>query len=92
MDSVRGSAGETVLINVYLENNPGIVSACINVSFDNELTLIGAQNGNVFPSSIRFMQPKKLSNGEAITGDCNFVWTGVDIEEKDIKTEKPCHL
>ena len=85
LDSASAAAGEKISINVYLKNNPGIVSACINVSFDLGLTLIGAKNGNVFPSTIKYLQPKQLSNGGTITGGCNFVWSGVDIDDKDIK-------
>lgn len=85
VDSLNTNAGETVKVNIYLENNPGIISACINVAFDSGLTLINAKNGNTFPSSLMFITPKQLTNGGQITGDCNFVWQGADIQNKDIK-------
>ena len=85
VSSAKAEAGEKVTVNVSLKNNPGIISACINVSFDSGLTLIRAQNGDVFPTSITFTQPKQLTSGNAITGNCNFAWSGTDIKDKDIK-------
>lgn len=85
VSSAKAEPGDNITVNVSLHNNPGIISACINVSFDSGLTLIGAKNGNVFPSSITFMQPKQLSSGNPITGNCNFAWSGTDIKDKDIK-------
>lgn len=85
LNSVSAEAGDKVKVNVSLKNNPGIISACINISFDSGLTLIDAKNGSAFPSSIQFTKPKQLSNGGQITGNCNFVWSGVDIADRDIK-------
>lgn len=85
VSSAKAEPGENITINVNLKNNPGIISACINVSFDSGLTLIEAKNGDVFPASITFTQPKQLSNGNVITGNCSFAWSGTDINDNDIK-------
>ena len=85
VDSADATAGDTISVNVHLENNPGIVSANINVAFDQGLTLVGASNGKVFPASISFIPPKQLSAGGRITGNCNFAWQGADISDVDIK-------
>ena len=85
VDSVSAQAGDTVSIGIHLANNPGIVSANINVAFDEGLTLIGAANGNTFPKSMLFIPPKQLSTTGKVTEKCNFAWQGVDIEDKDIK-------
>lgn len=85
VSSAKADAGKTVTVEVGLKNNPGIVSACVNVAFDDGLTLTDAKNGDAFPSSIQFIKPKQLSNGGKINGNCNFVWSGADIKEKDIK-------
>ena len=85
IDSVEASAGETIDVNINLKNNPGIVSANINVAFDDELTLVGAKNGNVFPADISFIPPKQLSTIGEVKASCNFAWQGVDIADSDIK-------
>lgn len=85
VDSADATAGDTVNVNVRLANNPGIVSANINVAFDEGLTLVGASNGEVFPASMSFIPPKQLSTVGKITGNCNFAWQGADIADTDIK-------
>lgn len=85
VDSVDATAGDTVSVNVRLANNPGIVSANINVAFDEGLTLVGASNGDVFPITMSFIPPKQLSTVGRITGNCNFAWQGADIADADIK-------
>ncbi len=85
VDSVDATAGDTVSVNIRLANNPGIVSANINVAFDDGLTLVGATNGDVFPASMSFIPPKQLTSVGKITGACNFAWQGADIADSDIK-------
>ena len=82
--SVTGAPGETVVVDVSITNNPGIVSANLKVSFDEGLTLVGATNGDVF-STLTYIPPKQLSSGGQITSSCQFAWTGFDIADKDIK-------
>ena len=46
--SVRGLPGQTVEVTVSLENNPGIVSMLLDVSYDNEvLTLVGVEDAGI---------------------------------------------
>lgn len=85
VSSVSSAAGEKVKVNISLKNNPGIISACINVAFDSGLTLTEVKNGNAFPASLQFTKPKQLANGGQIKENCNFVWSGADIADKDIK-------
>ena len=85
IDSVDATPGDTASVNINLKNNPGIVAATINVSFDEGLTLVGAANGSVFPPTMQFVPPKQLSTVGSITGNCNFQWNGTDIDDADIK-------
>lgn len=85
VDSVDTTAGEQFNVNIKLENNPGIVSANINVAFDDGLTLVGATNGDTFPSHMSFIPPRQLSTIGKITGNCNFAWSGTDINDNEIK-------
>lgn len=82
--SAQGEPGETVTLNISLANNPGIVSANLRIAFDEGLTLVGATNGKVF-STLTYIPPKRLSSVGEITSNCQFAWTGFDIEDKDIK-------
>ena len=85
VDSVTANPGNEVSVSIHIINNPGIIAAKINVAFDEGLTLIGTENGNVFPKSMAFTPPRQLSTVRKITGNCNFAWQGVDIAKKDIK-------
>ena len=87
VSSVAGAPGETITLDVSLANNPGIVSANLKIAFDEGLTLVGAENGDVF-STLTYIPPKQLSSGGQITSSCQFAWTGFDIEDKDIKNGK----
>lgn len=84
IDSASVNPGETFEIKIYLENNPGIVSANLKIEFDEGLTLVGATNGDVF-SALTYIPPKQLASGNNITSNCQFAWMGFDIADKDIK-------
>ena len=71
-------------VDVKLSNNPGIVSANMKVSFGEDLELVSATPGDAF-STLTYIPPKALSLGNTIKSSCQFVWTGFDISENDIK-------
>ena len=80
---IMAEPGETVEVEVMLENNPGIVSANLKLEFEEGLTLVGAENGDTF-STLTYVPPKRLSSGGEITSNCQFAWTGFDIKDEDI--------
>lgn len=84
IDSTYGKPGGTVDVYVDLTNNPGITSAKLSVSFDEQLTLIGAENGDAF-SALSYMPPNQLENGGAIASSCQFAWFSADIADENIK-------
>ncbi|MBQ8620741.1 MAG: InlB B-repeat-containing protein [Oscillospiraceae bacterium] len=47
IENVTGTAGETVSISVYLENNPGVAYAKFKVNYSEELTLVSAEDQSV---------------------------------------------
>ena len=85
IDLAESTPGATVFVPIVLENNPGIVSANIHVAFGELLTLVGAENGTVFPDSMSFIPPRQLSTVGEITSSCNFAWSGTDIEVEEIR-------
>ncbi len=76
--------GDFVEVNINLKNNPGIISANLKVSFSENLKLVGAESGSAF-GMLTFTPPKALSNGLEMTSTARFVWSGVDIDDADIK-------
>lgn len=85
VDSADAFPGDTFNVDVKVQNNPGIVSANINVAFDENLTLVGATKGDVFPADMSYIPPRQLSTTGRISSSCNFAWSGTDIAAKDIK-------
>ena len=75
VESVSTKADSTVDVAVSISGNTGIVSMGIFLSFDSGLTLIGAQNGEVF-SSLMMTPPKALKENGAVTESCRFTWVG----------------
>ncbi len=84
VDSLNAEPGTSFNVKIKLENNPGIVAADLKVSFDEELTLIGAVNGDTF-SKLTYIPPRQLYDNVDIHSDCHFVWYGTDIADSDIK-------
>lgn len=82
IDSVNAKADSTVDVAVSISGNTGIASMGILLSFDSGLTLIEAQNGEVF-SSLMMTPPKALKDDGAVTGSCRFAWAGTDNATED---------
>ena len=84
IEPVNTCVGDTFDVKICIKNNPGIIAANLKISFDEELTLIGATNGTVF-SSLMYIPPRALSTGNSITESCQFTWSGFDIANTEIK-------
>ena len=53
VSDTKGIAGETITVDVMLENNPGIISAAMQVVYDTEkLELIGVDDKKIMPDSM----------------------------------------
>lgn len=78
VQSVSGSPGSTVDVDVTIKNNPGILGATLSFTYDNGLTLTGATAGDAF-SALTMTKPGKF------TSPCNFTWDAQDISTDDIK-------
>lgn len=66
--------GDSFSVNVDIKNNPGILGATLTLSFDQGLTLEGADAGDAF-SYLTMTKPGKL------TSPCKFSWDGQAIED-----------
>lgn len=70
--------GEQVKVNVTIKNNPGIIGATLEISYDKGLTLVDASNGEAF-SYLTMTKPGKMNS------PCKFMWNGQDFKENDLK-------
>ena len=80
ISEVTASPGEEVHITAKINNNPGILGMTLNVNYDmNNLTLVKAENGQVFEGVLDMTTSNQLFSG------ARFVWDGIEVQPKDIK-------
>lgn len=84
VESTRAKQNSTVSVEVKVANNPGIISAQLNFTFDDALTLVGAAQGEAF-EALPLTMPAKLDRGEPMTGSAKFMWSNADISDSEIK-------
>ncbi len=79
VDTVDGMPGQTITVNVAVENNPGILGlSSMSITYDsNALTLTNAENGEAF-SALNFTRPSKYKSG------CVFSWYAENIQDSDV--------
>lgn len=70
----------TSIIKVCIINNPGILGMSFTVAYDSQkIDLIQVDNGEAFEPTLSLTRSKTLKNG------CKFMWTGEEIQKKQIK-------
>lgn len=74
VDNVTAVAGEKVNVPIIIYNNPGINGIQLNVSYDSDLTLLNAANGNAL-TSLNITLPGSYSNPS------KFLWDGLNENE-----------
>lgn len=78
VESASAAPGATVVIPVYVENNPGILGARLAFEFDDGLTLTKAERGEAF-DTLTMTKPGRF------VSPCQFLWDGQEIAEEDVK-------
>ena len=73
VDSVTANAGDTVEVAVNISNNPGVAGAKFILTYDSNLTLTSAIEGDAF-SSLDYTAPA------ALISSCPFNWDTLDAE------------
>lgn len=76
--SATAAPGETVTVDVMVENNPGILGATLQISYDEGLTLVDAKAGEAF-SHLTMTKPG------AFASPCQFVWDGQECNPEDVR-------
>ncbi|MBQ8497971.1 MAG: InlB B-repeat-containing protein [Clostridia bacterium] len=74
VSSLSAHAGDTVEVTVVLNNNPGVVGASFTLTYDSDLILTKATEGEAWSTLMSTMP------GE-YTSPCNFGWDGVKAED-----------
>lgn len=77
IESVSAAVDSYVDVTVTITENPGIASMGLLLSFDEDLTLVGASNGEAF-SELTMTPPAQLKNQGYVEGSCRFAWLGND--------------
>lgn len=77
VESISATPDSTVDVAISIMDNPGIASMGLTLSFDEDLTLIGATNGEAF-SELTMTPPAQLKKSGSVTGSCRFAWLGSD--------------
>lgn len=78
VESKNVTFGEEVSVDVSIQNNPGILGATLEFTYDESLTLTSAVTGDAF-AHLTMTKPGKFES------PCRFVWDGQDCNEEDIK-------
>lgn len=75
VDQVWATKGQTVELNVSIQNNPGILGATFTISWADGLELISAKNQDAF-EELNYQKPGKYN-----PAGTNFIWYGSSISE-----------
>ena len=78
VESKNVAYGEEVSIDVSIQNNPGILGATLEFTFNESLSLVNAVSGDAF-SHLTMTKPGNYDS------PCRFVWDGQECNEEDIK-------
>ena len=77
VDSVSAAPGTMVDVNISVKNNPGILGATFNITWDEGLTLVSSECGEAF-AMLNMTKPNNNKSGG------NYVWYGTDLADSDI--------
>lgn len=78
VESYTAAVGEDVNVDIVIENNPGILGATLEITFDESLTLVSATAGEAFSHLT-------MTKSGELTSPCRFVWDGQECNDEDIK-------
>lgn len=75
VENVSAILDSTVDVSVSISGNPGIASMGFTLTFDEDLTLVGASNGEAF-SEMTLTPPAQLKKVGYVNDSCRFAWLG----------------
>ena len=77
VENASAAVDSYVDVAINITENPGIVSMGLTLTFDEDLTLVGASNGEAF-AELNMTPPAQLKKQGSVTGSCRFAWLGSD--------------
>ena len=77
VENVGTTRDSYVDVPIKITENPGVVSVGLTLSFDEDLTLVEASNGEAF-AELNMTPPAQLKKQGSVTGSCRFAWLGND--------------
>lgn len=77
VESTSAAVDSYVDVAINITENPGIASMGLTLSFDEELTLVDASNGEAF-AELTMTPPAQLKKQGSVVGSCRFAWLGND--------------
>lgn len=77
IENKNATLGEEVSVDVMIQNNPGILGATLEFTFDEKLSLTNVVSGDAF-AHLTMTKPGKYIS------PCRFVWDGQDFDDEDI--------
>lgn len=78
VESKSAVPGQEVNVDVVIQNNPGILGATLELTYDDALTLKNVTAGDAF-SYLTMTKPAKYMS------PCRFIWDGQECKKEDIK-------
>lgn len=78
VESISAMPGENVDVRVSIQNNPGIMGAILNITYDPKLTLVNVEKGEAFSKLAMMISGSYLS-------PCRFVWDAQSLSADDVK-------
>ena len=78
VESKEAEAGQSVVVNVLIKDNPGIIGTTLEVSYDEGLTLVDGASGEAF-------EMLNMAGPSSYASPCRFTWDGVSIGKNEIK-------
>ncbi len=84
VESVKGKAGESITVPLYIENNPGVLGMMLKVSYDEELTLTAITQSTGEDNSA--LESLDFTPGKDLTANpINVGWDGLDADSTNGK-------
>lgn len=78
ISSAGDTPGSTVVLNVKIDNNPGVAAAVLTFTFDAGLELLNVKNGEAFDGL-------SMTASKTLTSPFSITWDSEDLTDDDIK-------
>lgn len=78
VESVNAIPGKKVDVNISIKNNPGIMGAALEISYDEGMSLVESKTGTAFDALA-------MTKPESYASPCKFAWDALELNDEDVK-------